>query len=68
MYPPHNISKNIRWGKMDNPVHMAPVGYFILPHMRGKTIFLRKKKINFFTKSLIAIISVFGLFDLSLQL
>ena len=67
MYPPHNISQKNTWGKMDDSVYIAPIGYSILPHMRGKTVFLRKKRINFFTKSLIAIISVFDLFDLCLR-
>ena len=67
MYPPHNISQKNTLGKMDDPVHIAPIGYSILPHMQGKTVFLRKKRINFFTKSIIAIISAFDLFDLCLR-
>ena len=51
---------------MDDPVHIAPIGYSILPRMRGKTV-LEKKRINFFIKSVIAIISAFGLFDLCLR-
>ena len=52
MYPPHNISQKNTWGKMDDPVHIASIGYSILPRMRGKTVILRKKKESIFSQNL----------------
>ena len=60
MYPPHNISQKNMLGQdgLSGP-HCHIYG--------AKQFFSEKKRINFFTKSIIAIISTFGLFDLCLQ-
>ena len=67
MYPPQNISQKntLKQDRRSGPYCPYRV-FHIAPYM-GQNGFFKKKIINFFTNYLMAIISVFGLFDLCLR-
>ena len=66
MYPPHNISQKNMLGQDGRSGPHCPYRVFHIAPYTGQNVFFQKR-INFFTKSIIAIISAFGLFDLCLQ-